>query len=233
LINISNEEKLSWLIRTREHLQSAIRLSPYNPDYEVADAAICYQLAFHDPLKSREWLERCVRISLDVGTQHPDKPHYYKQAIHGLGTLAESEFKAGKWTEACKFCEEAMKLIENHFRKSKDIADIHHYTLTTLDYYCQALGHLDKVKAIEVYDQYIAESLQIEKIEPQYQFYQIRRAGAYLGQAKLHHQLGDTVASKTALETAKQTLVTYKPVISSDADELAVILSRISEFEKE
>ncbi len=36
--NMSSEENLAWLVKTREYLSSAIRLSSYNPDYEDADA---------------------------------------------------------------------------------------------------------------------------------------------------------------------------------------------------
>ena len=233
---MSSEEYLTWLVRTREHLQSAISLSPYNPDYEEADAGTCVRIG-HAMLECgqgtpRDWFAIAIGKSPVLAKKYPERPHYYKHAISGHHGMARVDRLEQKWESACQHCVQALDLIEKHFRTSNDVADILFYTLTTLEYYSNALEHVDKAKAIEVYDQYIAVSMEIEELEPRFQFYQIRRAKAILGQAKLHHQLGDMASSNSALTKASQTLEGYKPAIPSDAEELSTLRSGIEEFEK-
>ena len=210
---------------------SAISLLPYNPDFLDADAAICDLLAYLDPRKSGEWLERSIRSSMDVGSKHPNKPHYFKYAIKGHNTLAKIAVKAGQWAEACDHCERAMQLIDNHFRKSLDNADIHTAIVATLELHARALEDLDIPKAIAVYDQFIKEAEDFEKLEKKYESYRILRADAYLSQAKLHHQLGDISASQVLLAKALTVLDGYLPTLDTEVSILADLQSRIAEFE--
>ena len=228
---MSDEEFLAWQLTAREHLLSAISLLPYNPDFVDADAAICNLLADLDPRKSGEWLERSIRISSDVGNKHPDKPHYFKYAISGLNALAKNATKAGQWAEASEHCERAMELINNHFRKSHDNADIQTAILLTIEVHARALEHLDIPKAIAVYDQFITAAEKLEKLEKKYEFYRILRADAHLSQAKLHHQLGDLATCKLHFAKALAVLEGYVPNLDSHADILADLQSRIAEFE--
>jgi serine/threonine protein kinase len=234
--NTSDAEKLAWLIKTREHLQSAIRLSAYNPDYEEADAGICVEIG-HLTYEcgqegAREWCLLAIGKMPDLGQKYPDRPHYYKHALGGHNEIARIDIVEHKWESACDHCVQALDLIEKHFRKSKDLVDIYSYTLTTLRCYAHALEPLDKLKAIGVYDQYITKSMEMEKQENRFQFYQMYRAGAFSKQAKLQYQLGDIESSKTALAKAVETLVSYKPTIPSDVVDLAEIVNGISELEK-
>ena len=227
---MSNDAYLAWQLKGREHLLAAISLLPYNPDFVDADAATCSLLAYFDPRNSAEWLELSIRKSMDVGNKHPDKPHYFKHAINGLNTLAKIAVKAGQWAEASDHCERAMELIGNHYRKSRDNADIQTVIVATLENHAQALEHYDIPKAIAVYDQFIAASENFEMLEKKYEFYRMRRADAHLSQAKLHHQLGDIATSKLSFAKAVAVLEGYVPSLDSYKDMLADLQSRIAEF---
>lgn len=225
-----NDDYLAWLVQTREHLRSAISLAPNNPDYEDADAAICYKLAFFDSKKSGEWLELAIHKSNELGSRHPDKPHYFKHAISGHNTIAQNALKTGQWAEACGHCESAMELIDNHFRKSQDNADIHTAILHTLESHARALEHIDIPKAIAVYDQFITAAERFETLEKKYDFYRLLRADAHLSQAKLHHQLGDSATCQRLFAKALTVLEGYVPDIDSHAGIFADLQSRIAEF---
>lgn len=233
---MSSEEYLAWLIQTREYLQSAIKLSSYNPDYEEADAATCVTIGHAvfecDRGNPREWFAIAIDKLPELAKRYPDRPKYYKHAISGHQGMARVDLDDQNWDSASKHCEQALELIEKHFRKSKDVADILFHSLTTLEYYAVALEHMDKVKAIEIYGQYIAISTELENREPQFQFYQMRRARAFLSQAKLHHQLGEMASSQIALAKASQTLEGYKPALESNAVELSQVVSGIAELKK-
>jgi tetratricopeptide (TPR) repeat protein len=227
---MSNDDYLAWLMQTREHLHSAISLAPNNPDYEDADAAICYKLAYFDSKKSEEWLQLAIRKSFELGSKHPDRPHYFKHAIFGHNAIAQNAVKAGQWAEACEHCERAMKLIDNHFRTSQNNADIHSAILATLEFHARALEHLDIPKAIAVYEQFITAAEKFEKLEKKYEFYRMLRADAHLSQAKLHHQLGDSATCQQFFAEALTVLEGYVPDIDSHAGMLADLQSRIAEF---
>ena len=193
---MSEDDYLAWLLGARKHLLSAIYLAPNNPDYEDADAAICYRIAYVDLAKSAEWLELAIRKSIDLGSKHPDKPHYFKHAINGHQAIAQNAIKASDWVKACQHCVDALAIIETHFRKSHDTADIQSANVTTLDLYAQALENIDIPKAIEVYDQYAEATTGLEKLEAKFHAYQMRRAGAFVRQAKLHNQRSSEAISK-------------------------------------
>ena len=228
----SDSDYLARLLKAREHLHSAISLAPNNPDYEDADAAMCFTLAFTDSAKSGEWIELAIRKSFELGGKHPDKPHYFKYAIAGHQAIAQNAIKASDWAKACRHCVDALAIIETYFRKSHDNADIQTANVTTLDLYAQAMENVDIPQAIAVYDQYAEATTGLEKLEAKFQAYQMRRAGAFVSQAKLHYQQGDVATSKSVLAKASATLKGYEPALESDANELAVVVSGIAKLEQ-
>jgi hypothetical protein len=227
-----SDDYLGWLLEAREHLQCAMSLEPDNPDYEDADAAICFRLGFFDSAKSREWIELAIRKSMALGKKHPDKPHYFKHAIGGHHAISQNDIREKKWDSACEHCAIALEIIENHFRKSHDVADIQTAYVTTLDYYAQALEHMDIERAIEVYEQYAIASAEVEKLETKYEFYQLNRALAYLSQAKLLHRLGHLATSKSSYGKAATTLATYHPTTEPLLLAKAAAESEMAQFDK-
>jgi serine/threonine protein kinase len=229
--SMSNAEYLAWLFRAREHLHSAMSLAPNNPDYEDADAALCHKLAFVDSKNSEEWLNRSIRNSAELGRRFPDKPHYFKHAISGHNAMAQIAIKATEWEKARQHCADALAIIDAHYRKSHDNADILTAYVTTFEFYAQALENTDIPKAIEVYDQFAVEAAKLEVLDLKYKFYRMLRASARLSQAKLKLKLGDTVASQVLFTDALAILKGYAPIIDSDVAVLADLKSRIEEFE--
>lgn len=228
---MSDEAYLAWQLKAREHLLAAISLLPYNPDFVDADAAICYQLAFLDPIHSGEWVGNAIRLSSEIGIKYPEKPHYFKYAIAGLNMLAREAVKASKWVEACKHAEEALDLIDKHYRKSHSNADIETAIIEALQYQAQALGHLDIAKALKIYDQLIVATGALEKRDKKYEFYRMNVADAHLSQAKLHYQIGDRSTSQALFTKASTLLEDYVPKFDSHASILSDVQSRIAEFE--
>ncbi len=184
------------------------------------------------PGNSREWFAIAIEKVHELGRRYPDRPHYYKHTISGLHGMCRVDIKEEKWNSVVEHCHQAFEIIEKYFKYSDDIADIHTHKLTTLSYFSLALSHVDKVKAIDAYEQLIMESLKIESLETRFEHFRVDRADALLGQAKLYRELGDTASSRAAIERANQALMDYKATIPAHVDRLANIQAEIAEFEK-
>lgn len=231
----SDTDHVAWLLKTREYLQKAIALSPSNPDYEDCDGAICLTIGnamLDGGLGTpRDWYTIAINKLPVLAQKNPEKPHYYKHVIGGHLGMAKLDLREKRWESARNHCEQAMELIESHFSKTNDVADIHVVTLNALRLYADCLSNLDQSKAIEIYSRYIERTFEIEKLESRFDFYRILRAESLLSQAKIHRELGDNASSKVALANSKETLKDYKPALPSGANDLTKVEKEIAQFE--
>ena len=179
----------------------------------------------------RDWYTIAINKLPVLAQKNPEKPHYYKHVIGGHLGMAKLDLREKRWESARNHCEQAMELIESHFSKTNDVADIHVVTLNALRLYADCLSNLDQSKAIEIYSRYIERTFEIEKLESRFDFYRILRAESLLSQAKIHRELGDNASSKVALANSKETLKDYKPALPSGANDLTKVEKEIAQFE--